>query len=64
MTLMMMGLLLMMLMLKVLMLDSNQCPAQYIKVPLQLGQINIEDILKFPGVQVQLLGYEKMPKQN
>ena len=44
--------------------DVGQQPAQYIKVPLQLGQINIEDILKFPGVQVQLLDYEKVPKQN
>ena len=44
--------------------DVRQQPAQYIKVPLQLGQINIEDILKFPGVQVQLLDYEKVPKQN
>jgi len=43
---------------------SDDADAECIKVPLQLGQINIEDILKFPGAQVQILDCKKVPKQN
>ena len=39
-------------------------PTNYIQVPIKLGQMKIEHVMKFPGIQVHLLDYSKVPKQK
>ena len=44
--------------------DDDEEPTNYIQVPIKLGQMKIEQIVKLPGIQVHLLVYSKVPKQE
>ena len=44
--------------------DDEEEPTNYIQVPIKLGQMKIEHVMKFPGIQVHLLDYCKVPKQK
>ena len=44
--------------------DDEEEPTNYIQVPIKLGQMKIEHVMKFPGIQVHLLDYSKVPKQK
>ena len=44
--------------------DDDEEPTNYIQVPIKLGQMKIEQIVKLPGTQVHLLVYSNVPKQE